>query len=93
MLYLVVAFLLAAFGALRAGSAQRRGRTGEACRRFFVPCCGHSGRKIFSMDAAWAFTVAALLWVYLGIQKGQVTQDGLTGLNNRRRLDQYMMGT
>ena len=42
------------------------------------------------MDAAWAFTVAALLWVYLGIQKGQVTQDGLTGLNNRRRLDQYM---
>ncbi len=68
-----------------------QGRTGEACRRFFVPCCGHSGRKkIFSMDAAWAFTVAALLWVYLGIQKGQVTQDGLTGLNNRRRLDQYM---
>lgn len=90
MLYLVVAFLLAAFGALRAGSAQRRGELGKLAAAFLFPAAGILVEKIFSMDAAWAFTVAALLWVYLGIQKGQVTQDGLTGLNNRRRLDQYM---
>ena len=90
MLYLVVAFLLAAFGARRAGSAQRRGELGKLAAAFLFPAAGILVEKIFSMDAAWAFTVAALLWVYLGIQKGQVTQDGLTGLNNRRRLDQYM---
>lgn len=40
----------------------------------------------------WAFVVVAILVVYLNIQKVQVTQDGLTGLNNRRRLDQYLRG-
>lgn len=42
------------------------------------------------IDLFWAFVVIALLTVYLNIQKDQVTQDGLTGLNNRRRLDQYL---
>lgn len=42
------------------------------------------------VELVWPLTVASLLMVYLNIQKDQVTQDGLTGLNNRRRLDQYL---
>lgn len=42
------------------------------------------------VDVFWGFVVIGLLMVYLNIQKDQVTQDALTGLNNRRRLDQYL---
>lgn len=37
-----------------------------------------------------AFTAASLLMVYINVQQKQVTRDALTGLNNRRRLDQYL---
>lgn len=47
MLYLVVAFLLAAFGALRAGSAQRRGELGKLAAAFLFPAAGILVEKYF----------------------------------------------
>lgn len=38
----------------------------------------------------WSFTVATLTAAYINVQREQVIRDGLTGLNNRRRLDQYL---
>lgn len=38
----------------------------------------------------WPLLSSALLIVYINVQQEQVTRDGLTGLNNRRRFDQYI---
>lgn len=38
----------------------------------------------------WPCTAASLVMVYINLQWKQVTRDGLTGLNNRRRMDQYL---
>ncbi len=44
----------------------------------------------FGTDLIWPFTAASLLLIYTNVQREQVTRDSLTGLNNRRRLDQYL---
>lgn len=44
----------------------------------------------FGTSLLWPFTAASLVMVYINAQWEQVTRDGLTGLNNRRRLDQYL---
>lgn len=44
----------------------------------------------YGTDLALPFTAASLLMIYFNAQREQVTRDGLTGLNNRRRLDQYL---
>lgn len=44
---------------------------------------------VYGMDFLWPLTTAALVMVYLNIQQQNVSRDGMTGLNNRRRLDQY----
>lgn len=46
--------------------------------------------KFYGLELLWPFTAASLLMVYLNVQQEQVTRDSLTGLNNRRRLDQYL---
>lgn len=42
------------------------------------------------VEMLWPFLTAALLGVYMNVQREQVMRDGLTGLNNRRRFDQYI---
>ncbi len=44
----------------------------------------------YGIDVIWPFTTVSLMMVYIHVQQEQVTRDELTGLNNRRRLDQYM---
>lgn len=44
----------------------------------------------YGIDVIWSFTTVSLMMVYIHVQQEQVTRDELTGLNNRRRLDQYM---
>ena len=44
----------------------------------------------YGVDLLWQFTTAALVMVYLNIQQQNVSRDGMTGLNNRRRLDEYV---
>lgn len=42
------------------------------------------------VEMLWPLLSSALLIVYINVQQEQVTRDGLTGLNNRRRFDQYI---
>lgn len=42
------------------------------------------------MEMLWPFLTAALMDIYIHVQREQVMRDGLTGLNNRRRFDQYI---
>lgn len=44
----------------------------------------------YGLDLLLPFTTASVLMVYINVQQKQVTRDALTGLNNRRRLDQYL---
>lgn len=44
----------------------------------------------YGTDLLWPFTTASLVMIYINQQWEQVTRDSLTGLNNRRRLDQYL---
>lgn len=45
---------------------------------------------VYGANLLLSFTAASLLMVYINVQQKQVTRDALTGLNNRRRLDQYL---
>lgn len=44
----------------------------------------------YGTDLLWQLTTVALVMVYLNIQQQNVSRDGMTGLNNRRRLDEYV---
>lgn len=46
--------------------------------------------RFYGVEVFLPFTTASLLMVYLNVQQEQVTRDSLTGLNNRRRMDQYL---
>ncbi len=57
-----------------------------------LPLCGGLLQVLFyGVELLLPFTAAALLIVYINVQQRQVTRDALTGLNNRRRLDQYLL--
>ncbi len=45
----------------------------------------------YGLPTMWPMTVCAMLIVVLNLQRGQISTDALTGLNNRGRLDQYLM--
>lgn len=45
----------------------------------------------YGLELLLPFTAASMLMVYINVQQRQVTRDALTGLNNRRRLDQYLL--
>ncbi len=44
----------------------------------------------YGVDLLLPFTAISILRVYINVQQRQVTRDSLTGLNNRRRLEQHM---
>lgn len=57
-----------------------------------LPCIGGILQILFyGVELSQPFMAASLLIVYLNVQQSQVIRDGLTGLNNRRRLDQYLL--
>lgn len=57
-----------------------------------LPLCGGLLQIVFyGLESLLPFTAASMLMVYINVQQRQVTRDALTGLNNRRRLDQYML--
>ncbi len=56
-----------------------------------LPSCGMALQvRFYGLDIAWPLVAVSLLSIYINDQQEQVTRDGLTGLNNRRRLDQYI---
>lgn len=55
------------------------------------PAAGATLQVLFyGLVVLWPLTAAALLLIYITIQRGQIALDGLTGLNNRGRLDEYL---
>lgn len=62
-----------------------------ACFAILPLCGGLLQVAFYGVELLLPFTAASMLMVYIDVQQHQVTRDALTGLNNRRRLDQYLM--
>lgn len=89
--YVGVATCLAFFAGLKEESEERR----KECRWMvyfaMLPLVGGILQMLnYGLDLVLSFTTASVLMVYINVQQKQVTRDALTGLNNRRRLDQYL---
>lgn len=57
-----------------------------------LPICGGVLQVVcYGLESLLPFTAASMLMVYINMQQRQVIRDALTGLNNRRRLDQYLL--
>lgn len=46
---------------------------------------------VYGLPTVWPATVISLLMVYLNLQSRQISTDALTGLNNRRQFDRYLL--
>lgn len=56
-----------------------------------LPLCGGILEVIFyGLQLMLPLTAASLLMIYVDVQQREVIRDALTGLNNRRRLEQYL---
>lgn len=57
-----------------------------------IPLCGLVLQLVdYKFWSTWPFTVLAILTIYVSMQNGQISIDGLTGLNNRSELDKYLL--
>lgn len=45
----------------------------------------------FGLPSIWPLTAISLMMVYLNLQSQQISTDELTGLNNRRQFDRYLL--
>lgn len=95
----VVVTLIYALGAtILALNHCRRETQEERCKELLclagfviLPMCGGILQVVFyGLELMLPFTAASLLMIYIDVQQRQVTRDALTGLNNRRRLEQYL---
>ncbi|MCI8390583.1 MAG: diguanylate cyclase [Roseburia sp.] len=76
----------------------RREKSGEKRRQYrwlagfiILPLCGAVFQILFyGLELILPLTTASLLLIHIYGQQNQVTRDALTGLNNRRRLNQYL---
>lgn len=89
--YLAVASVMAFNRSRAEHTSERRQQLRMLAAFIILPFAGSCLQLCFyGMDLALPFTAASLLMIYFNAQREQVTRDGLTGLNNRRRLDQYL---
>lgn len=89
--YLAAASGLALFTCRKECLEERRRENRWLAAFAILPLLGSLLQLLFyGVDLLLTFTAASLLMVYINVQQKQVTRDALTGLNNRRRLDQYL---
>ena len=89
--YVGGATCLAFFGGLKEESEERRKECRWMAYFAMLPLVSGIFQVLFyGLDLLLSFTTASVLMVYINVQQKQVTRDALTGLNNRRRLDQYL---
>lgn len=89
--YIFVACVMALVGMVRAVEREMRVQYGLLVLFGVFPLIGGVIQSIvYGLDLLWPLTAAALVMVYINIQQQNVSRDGMTGLNNRRRLDQYV---
>lgn len=89
--YIFGACLMALVGMRRAVEREARVQYGLLVLFGVFPLIGGVLQSLmYGLDLLWPLTTAALAMVYINIQQQNVSRDGMTGLNNRRRLDQYV---
>ena len=87
--YILVSVVRAFSYARRAQSLQARQKANSVASFVIAPVCAGIAQLILKdMPVLFIGTVVGLLNVYISLQEQQVLTDPLTGLNNRRLLDQ-----
>lgn len=90
--YICVASVQALYQCRKEKQAERQRECRLAAYFVILPVIGGILQVAFyGLELLLPFTAASLLMVYINVQQRQVTRDGLTGLNNRRRLEQYLI--
>lgn len=90
--YIGVASARALYQSRKEKQTERRSECRWLSYFVILPVVGGVLQVLFyGLELLLPFTAASLLMVYINVQQRQVTRDGLTGLNNRRRLDQYLL--
>ena len=89
--YLLAASALALNGCRRESSEEKRRQYHWLAGFVVLPLCGTILQILFyGTELILPLTTASLLLIHIYGQQNQVTRDSLTGLNNRRRLNQYL---
>ncbi len=89
--YIFTACVLALRALLNTASREKRMEYWRLAMFGLFPLAGGGIQIIrYGTDLLWQLTTVALVMVYLNIQQQNVSRDGMTGLNNRRRLDEYV---
>ena len=87
--YMFVSLVFALRRTRRAKSQQARRQSLSIVSFAVAPTCAGVAQIILQdMSVLFVGTVVALIYVYISLQEQQVLTDPLTGLNNRRMLDQ-----
>lgn len=87
--YILISVIRAFMYARRAQSLQARQKANSIASFVIAPVCAGAAQVYLNdMPVLFIGTVVGLLHVYISLQEQQVLTDPLTGLNNRRLLDQ-----
>lgn len=89
--YLLTASAMALYHCRREQSGEKRRQYRWLAGFIILPLCGAVFQILFyGLELILPLTTASLLLIHIYGQQNQVTRDALTGLNNRRRLNQYL---
>lgn len=89
--YVTMATIMAFYHWRKEQQEEKRRNYGLLAAFAILPLCGGLFQVIYyGSELLLPFTAASILMVYINVQQRQVTRDALTGLNNRRRLEQYL---
>ncbi len=89
--YLLASSALALYRCRKENSEEKRRQYRWLAGFIVLPLCGAVLQILFyGTELILPLTTASLLLIHIYGQQNQVTRDSLTGLNNRRRLNQYL---
>lgn len=92
LIYALGATVLALYHYRKETQGERRKECLYMAGFVIFPLCGGVLQVVFyGLELLLPFTAVSMLMLYIDVQQRQVTRDALTGLNNRRRLDQYLL--
>lgn len=90
--YMVVSGIYAMYCALRAEGRERRDEALLLSSFIVLPAIGGVlNVLVYGLPVIWPLTVVSLMVVYINLQSQQISTDELTGLNNRRQFDRYLL--
>lgn len=91
LIYIVVALVLTARKMLKCGNTFKK----KMCAYFMIfpllPIIGSIIQNLYyGISLIWIFVIVALLMIFIHLQNNQIFTDELTGLYNRRYVEQYL---